>query len=152
MNTTGICSSRGDMAYQTFPSGFNGTLPPFRAANFTSRSYCIIATVREDPSNTEPLLHIYDTNGPVGHLSYINGRISHSLRGVSVNFSGNYTAAAGVYQQIGVCINNEASEALLYIDCVRREERTFVQSSSGILANMFVFAQRPGIPPAFQVK
>lgn len=114
-------------------------LRPAVLANFSRTSYCILATVREDPSNVDPLFRVYDGLNEVGNFSVIRGVVSHSLRGVTAQFTGNYSSNS--FQRITVCVNAPTSEALLYVNCEDspRERVTFIQRTPGVLGRMFVF-------------
>ena len=133
-SVNGLCPQR-DTAYS--PSS-SLTIPPSVSSNFTRRSYCILSTLREASGNTNPVLHFTSGTTVVGNFSVINGVISHTLRGVTARFTGQYNTST--YEHITVCVNAQTSEALLYIDCENspRERVSFIQSASGTLADGFV--------------
>ena len=149
-NVSGLCPGR-DRAYR--PGSVN--IPPAVSTNFTRRSYCILATLLENNGNSQnPVLYFFNGTTVVGNFSFIQGIITHSLRGVTARFSGNYSAEIGSFQQMTVCINAQTSEALLYIDCAATptERVPFVQSAGGVLANSFT-AIKSGIGgPQYQVQ
>ena len=132
-NVSGLCPGR-DRAYR--PGSV--LAPPEVPTNFTRRSYCILATLRENDGNSQnPVLYFFNGTTVVGNFSFIRGMITHSLRGVTARFSGNYSKNG--FQQMTVCINAQTSEALLYIDCAATptERVPFIQSAGGVLANSF---------------
>lgn len=138
----GLCPLRNDSAYQTNGTGL-GLTPPFRnVSSFTSRSYCIVATVNVDSDNNGPLLYHYSgLSNNVGNFSLIGGRIKYSLQGVTANFHTSYTS--GQYLQVAVCIDPGTSRAILYMDCVEQERVEFIQTASGNLGEFFIFGQQP---------
>lgn len=149
----GLCPSRNDSAYQTNGTGL-GLTPPFRnVSTFTSRSYCIVATVKVDSDNNGPLLYHYSgLSQNVGNFSLIGGRIKYSLRGVTANFHTTYTSGQDL--QVAVCIDPGTSRAILYMDCVEQERVEFIQTASGNLGEFFIFGQTPINPinfPTFKV-
>lgn len=143
----GTCPER-DVAYRT-----SDDLPAVVEHDFIRRSYCILATVREDRNNSVSLLKFYQIIGSstalVGNFSIIKGIVSHSLRGETATFSGNYSSTG--FQRITVCINSQSSEALLYVDCesTPKERVNFVQRASGVLANTLIVG---GIGTSFEVQ
>lgn len=137
----GLCPSRNDSAYQTDGTGLTVTPPHRNVSSFTSRSYCIVATVQVDSDNNGPLLYHYSGLQNVGNFSLIGGRIKYSLQGVTASFHTSYTS--GQYIQVAVCIDPGTSRAILYMDCVEQERVDFIQTASGNLGELFFFGQQP---------
>ena len=147
-NVSGLCPGR-DRAYR--PGSVN--IPPAVSTSFTRRSYCILATLREDNGNSQnPVLYFFNGTTVVGNFSFVRGIITHSLRGVTARFSGNYSKNG--FQQMTVCINAQTSEALLYIDCAATptERVPFIQSAGGVLANRFTAIKSAIGGPQYQVQ
>ena len=147
-NVSGLCPGR-DRAFR--PGSV--VTPPAVSTNFTRRSYCILATLRENNGNSQnPVLYFFNGTTVVGNFSFVRGIITHSLRGVTARFSGNYSMNG--FQQMTVCINAQTSEALLYIDCAATptERVPFIQSAGGVLANSFTAIKSAIGGPQYQVQ